>query len=88
MDGLPRDFSTNPSLAAIASLLDEEDEKLDVEGNECKALPANRGGGKVRRIPMRSKRKQGRPYESRERKDDSKKPSVGEAHLFLKMWKL
>lgn len=87
MDGLPSDFSTNPSLAALASLLDEE-------GSECKSKPNEKseensyeddvgqlGGGKVARRKTASIRS--RPYPK-----NKKKTSMGEAQLFMKMWKL
>lgn len=89
MDGLPNDFSTNPGLAAIATLLVEESDESVPKKKEYEAPPTRAGGGKVRRTPARSRRKDGRPYDSRERQgSDTKAVSVGEAHLFLKMWKL
>jgi hypothetical protein len=90
MDGLPSDFSTNPGLAAIASLFDEESEDSVAPKKKEYETPSTRvGGGKLRRTPARSKRKNdGRPYQNRQRKSDTKATSVGETHLFLKMWKL
>jgi hypothetical protein len=88
MEGLPSDFSTNPALAAIASLLDEgECNDVALKEKEYKVPSARAGGGKVRRSPARSRRKEGRPYGDTKHKDD-KPVSVGEANLFLKMWKL
>lgn len=92
MDGLPSDFSTNPGLAAIASLL-EEDESNDNAVHtkkEYEEPPTRSGGGKIRRTPARSNRKDGRPYNTRAHGegDTPKETSVGETHLFLKMWKL
>lgn len=93
MDGLPTDFSSNPSLAAIASLLEDEDsDDVTPKTKEYKALPTREGGGKVRQTPVRSKRRnEGRPYSSsehRKRRANDNKATVGEANLFLKMWKL
>jgi len=87
MDGLPTDFSTNPGLAAIASLLDEESDEVATK-REYDAPPTMAGGGKVRRKPARCKRKDGRPYDMRHRESKAKAASIGETHLFLKMWKL
>ena len=90
MEGLPSDFSSNHSLAAIASLLEEEDDDEDAtpKKKEYEAPSTRVGGGKVRRTPARARRKEGRPYSEKKRKDDNKAVSVGEANLFLKMWKL
>jgi hypothetical protein len=87
MEGLPSDFSSNPSLAAIASLLGEEDDATS-KNKEYEAPSIKVGGGKVRRMPARARRKKGRPYSDKKRKDDNEAVSVGEANLFLKMWKL
>jgi hypothetical protein len=91
MEGLPADFSKNPHLAALASLL-EEDEKDDdeearqVESKKEGAAP-QAGGGKVRSVKTRQRRK-AVPYPQNVKKPAKKEASVGEAHLFLKMWKL
>jgi len=111
MDKLPRDFATNPHLAAIASLLDEEDDEEESENNtnsnegghllsssiQCSTpIP---GGGKVG-VSSAKRGKHSGPNSSRTsrsyqpypaQKDAKKKPkkaSVGEAQLFLNMWKL
>ena len=88
MEGLPSDFSTNAGLAAIASLLDEDPVEVVTKKIDHEAPPIKSGGGKLRRTPMRSRRKEGRPYKARGNEGATKKASVGEAHLFLKMWKL
>jgi len=87
MEGLPSDFSSNPSLAAIASLLEEEDDAIPKK-KDYEAPSTIVGGGKVRRMPSRARRKEGRPYSDKTRNDDNETVSVGEANLFLKMWKL
>jgi len=90
MDGLPSDFADNPGLAAIASLLEEDEEENkakkksnlnddDDEGNVCLI-----GGGKTSKI---KKKNRSTPYSFKGKKKESK-PSIGEAQLFLKMWKL
>ena len=131
MSGLPSDFASNPSLAAIASLLGDEEYDSDVDirkvrkrglraedgesktvsgggaaaaGKATAAATANLrvGGGKIggagaaRRNNNKSgsRKKSGahhRPYPTTEGKKEGEgkqKASVGEAQLFLNMWKL
>jgi hypothetical protein len=120
MTGLPMDFSTNPQLAALASLLndddsdDDDDDKDGVGGNKKSdqdkrldgggggagrfkrdIMPTPRSGGKVRMEKSRSiRRSQGAPYAKptpalkEETKKKKEKASLGEAQLFLNMWKL
>jgi hypothetical protein len=112
MDGLPSNFKTNPSLAAIASLLTESDEDYDnmkkqiIEEKECNSdsISASKtkmkvelkpGGGKVQRKQCRRKggsSSSSSPYSkdgnTKKRKEDKKTASLGEAQLFLNMWKL
>jgi hypothetical protein len=85
MNGLPADFSTNPSLAALASLLDDNSDETSPESKERETPVAQVGGGKVQRKPSRSKRKDGPYKRERSAKDGA---TIGEASLFLKMWKL
>ena len=94
MDGLPTNFAENKSLAAIASLLnDEEDDYSDTKKQTAKKedsimskVELKSGGGKVKR---KSRRKQG-PYNKDKKKvqNDKKAASVGEAQLFLNLWKI
>lgn len=107
MDGLPTNFKTNPSLAAIASLLNESDEDYDnmkkqiIEEKECNSdsisasekkmkVELKSGGGKVQRKQFRQKGSS--PYSkdgnTKKRKEDKNTASLGEAQLFLNMWKL
>lgn len=132
MSGLPSDFASNPSLAAIASLLGDEeyDSDVDIRKVRRKGLRAKDGdsktvsgggaaaaagkataaatakprvgGGKVggagaaRRNNNKSgsRKKSGahhRPYptaEGQKEGEGKQKASVGEAQLFLNMWKL
>ena len=134
MSGLPSDFASNPSLAAIASLLGDEeyDSDVDIRKVRRKGLRADDGGsktvsgggaaaaaaaaaGKVAAATARPRvgggkvggagaarrnnnksgsRKSGahhRPYPTTEGKKEGEgkqKASVGEAQLFLNMWKL
>lgn len=85
MDGLPADFSTNPSLAALASLLNDNSDETSPKSKECETSMPQSGGGKVQRKPSRSKRKDGPYKRERSAKDGA---TVGDASLFLKMWKL
>ncbi|KAI2497743.1 hypothetical protein MHU86_16738 [Fragilaria crotonensis] len=100
MDGLPKDFSTNVHLAALASLMNDEVVENDDGDDESKQKPKSvasngttqsittkKGGGKVdRRSQVRNKR-QGVPY-SKPTTTKTPAASLGEAQLFLKMWSL
>lgn len=97
MDGLPSDFSTNPALAALASLLEETDDdtssaessrKVEARRKEVNSVESNFGGGKAKRVKSReSRRSSAAPYRKRhDRKTTENKASVAEASLFLKMW--
>lgn len=83
MDGLPSDFACNPQLAAIASLMEGGDFKEESEA-DIKSMPKE-GGGKVRR-QHRKHSKKSNPYVKPEKKKNQ--TSLGEAQLFLNMWKL
>lgn len=84
MVGLPKDFSVNPSLAALASLLDDSgDEKHPPEEKKGREVVLKPGGGKLRAIKSRNARKAA-PY----RAPKKTTASMGEAQLFMKMWKL
>ena len=94
MDGLPSDFAKNKSLAAIASLLDDGSDNIDAEHQISKKedvalskVELKSGGGKV----QRSRRRKGTsPYNKEKKKGDKDKKaaSIGEAQLFLNMWKI
>ena len=83
MDGLPSDFASNPQLQAIASLMEGGDYKEESEA-DIKAMPKE-GGGKLRR-QHRKHSKKSNPYVKPEKKKNQ--TSLGEAQLFLNMWKL
>jgi hypothetical protein len=98
MEGLPTDFASNPQLAAIASLLEEDDDNDDdKEGKQHESRDTNNrkqpsvvlgtvGGGKARRTRRRN---QSTPYPATATETKSKnKTSLGEAQLFLNMWKI
>jgi hypothetical protein len=94
MDGLPSDFRTNPQLAALASLLDDEDEddgdaengKTPLVSLRSSTRRPHAGGGKAR-SEHRGARMMSSPYQLPD-KPKPKKATIGEAHLFMKMWKL
>jgi len=97
MDGLPSDFSTNPALAALASLLEKtDDDPSPVESSnkvkEIKSVESNSGGGKAKRVKSRKSRQSTAAAPYRKRHDSKRttdtKATVAEASLFLKMWKL
>eukprot|EP00584_Thalassiosira_punctigera_P023031 CAMPEP_0172553776 /NCGR_PEP_ID=MMETSP1067-20121228/51663_1 /TAXON_ID=265564 ORGANISM="Thalassiosira punctigera, Strain Tpunct2005C2" /NCGR_SAMPLE_ID=MMETSP1067 /ASSEMBLY_ACC=CAM_ASM_000444 /LENGTH=146 /DNA_ID=CAMNT_0013342007 /DNA_START=99 /DNA_END=539 /DNA_ORIENTATION=+ len=91
MEGLPSDFASNAGLAAIASLLDDDGEEKKGEITKKKHLESTihlkSGGGKVKKT---SKLNNPSPYNKRKNKDEKKnrKASLGEAQLFLNMWKI
>lgn len=94
MDGLPSNFAENKSLAAIASLLNEEDDEddakqknADKEDGLMSKVELKSGGGKVQR---KIRRKGSSPYNKDKKKGQNgkKAASVGEAQLFLNMWKI
>ena len=86
MDGLPNDFSSNPQLAALASLINDDDEGSDISNRAVAVTNQQGGGGKVARKSQRRAQRQDAPY----LKPTKKVPaaSLGEAQLFLKMWSL
>lgn len=81
MEGLPSDFSSNSKLAAIASFLNS-----DSDNESEKPLSAS-GGGKVKKRMNKKYTNKNSPYTKIEKKS-SKSASIGEAQLFLSMWKM
>ena len=106
MQGLPRDFATNPQLAALASLMnnDDEESESDSESDDKKIIGADSltvveqppqpslGGGKVPSAKKKSRvQRSHRPYSNPKKKNIKKKSTdatIGEAQLFMNMWKL
>mmetsp|Transcript_11637 Transcript_11637/g.21765 ORF Transcript_11637/g.21765 Transcript_11637/m.21765 type:complete len:151 (+) Transcript_11637:1-453(+) len=100
MDCLPADFSTNPKLSALASLLNDEDFiEDDGKNNRKKQVSAststrpvvsNAGGGKVRnRQSTRAMATKATiPYLIPQKSKETRQTSMGEAQLFLKLWKI
>lgn len=103
MDGLQSNFAQNAALAALASLLDEDENDEETDNKKTFAQLASSpaatnlnksGGGKAKKIATR--RAKYSPYsrgkEGEGRKEDEEKPkqgaTLGEAQLFLSMWKL
>jgi len=86
MDGLPSDFASNPQLAAIASLMDDGDYKEECEA-DIKTMPKE-GGGKVRRQHRKHSKKSNPYIKPEKKKNKNRQTSLGEAQLFLNMWKL
>lgn len=121
-EGLPSDFASNTKLAAIASLLNDdnsdnvnsenEDEMNlleDTNGmlqpnkilqsrnrdniNSCRSTkdaPMTVAGGGKARQNKRRQRKAGAPYDNKRhtKSSSAKTASVGEAQLFLNLWKI
>ena len=97
MDGLPKDFQSNPHLAAIASLLDDEetsttDDKKTPHDFHTNPPPPSKSRGREARAKSRSLRRIAisSPYQPAvaTKPSTDKAPSLGEAQLFLNMWKL
>jgi hypothetical protein len=89
MDSLPSNFASNAGLAAIASLLNEvsDNDNTEREKPRTSEIKVTAGGGKT------TKRRTGMgrhsPYKSPNGKSDAKKQTtVGEAQLFLSMWRM
>jgi len=94
MEGLPKDFTTNPSLSALATLFhndsdeDERKEPNKKERRKCspeKNITCGGGGGKVSRRNISRSKHRSKPYYTVPKKS---KTTLGEMQLFLKMWKM
>jgi hypothetical protein len=107
MDGLPHDFSSNPALAAIASLMNDVTEPTDRPGERVKSKPkqlVSKRKDKTKYKPYsRNNRTMGHPSSAKNHLDvendtiatnsdsqnnNNAETTIGEASLFLKMWKL
>jgi hypothetical protein len=97
MDGLPSDFSSNPALAALASLLEEDGASHDAPSQEKRSSSTTGGSGrKLRRIssqPTSSGRDEASPLTDPSQpvtqpNEATKETTIGEAALFVKLWKL
>lgn len=109
MEGLPRDFSTNPALAALASLLDDGNTCAD-NNTDTATKSSSRRQKKEEKIAMK-RHHQSRKFRSKSKiknmkhastsesmgqdnrsngnsSSNSSSASIGEASLFLQMWKL
>lgn len=95
MDRLPQDFASNPHLAAIASLL-EDDPDVDPVVTDEKVVSVvqqpfpKRAGGKIARSKSNREQRRAEPYSTsgKGKKEASSKTTTGDVQLFLKMWKL
>ena len=114
MDGLPLDFSTNPALAAIASLMNDNDNdgtpvvastkkpstnQAIIKRNErTKYKPYIKSNRKTKATPEKciddaatsnmQVCDKGATNYSRNTREKTSMTTIGEASLFLKMWKL
>ena len=105
MDGLPSNFAEHSGLAAIASLLHDE-EGRETESAQTEEEPSwvndnslstnvltAVGGGKVKSSLRRGHSRKATnkvksPYPTQSKKTPTKKATLGEAQLFLNMWKI
>ena len=91
MDGLPSDFASNDGLAAIACLLNDDGEEEGGEISKNKQQPTTvhlkAGSGKVKKTRVRNNHS---PYHKNKNNNekDKKMATIGEAQLFLNMWKI
>ena len=87
---MPTNFSSNAGLAAIASLIYDDDSGGEVKEEKSKKNNANiynSGGGKMKLRKHDNDRHT--PYRPKKNKNElGKKSSLGEAQLYLSMWKL
>ena len=95
MDGLPSDFAQNSALTAIASLINDDDDfKDDIKKSSShfhlSTGKLKSGGGKIKMTGNKRNNRHS-PYS----KDDTgatikgeKKATLGEAQLFLGLWKI
>jgi len=103
MDGLPSNFAEHPGLAAIASLIQEEERMEDTtnlqqENNTQTSIAAtfsSSGGGKAKsnqRRPFTRKMKSNTsPYPTsttRTSRENRRTATLGEAQIFLNLWKI
>lgn len=93
MTGLPSNFKNNSALVAIASFLDHDidvtDEKNIKKTEESTKIAPVAGGGKLRRNPRQHSRHSRSPYKTPiKKKKAERKATLGEAQLFLNMWKI
>lgn len=105
MDGLQSNFAQNTALAALASLLDDDDADRYKETDNRKAATPSKatthvnksGGGKASKImerrgnnfsPYSKGKEDGLRKEDGDKKEKKKGATLGEAQLFLNMWKL
>lgn len=96
MQSLPADFGSHPALAALASLIttdeDEDDQPplpyvvISAAPSPAVAIPV--GGGKAS-VPKSRTRRRSEPYPKPNAKPkNAKQTTIGEAQLFLSLWKL
>ena len=101
MQSLPANFGSHPALAALASLIDtDEDENhqpplpyVVIESNPSPSVVSfpTAGGGKAR-VPKSRTRRRSEPYPkpktTQPNRNDKPATTLGEAQLFLSLWKL
>eukprot|EP00565_Helicotheca_tamesis_P003459 CAMPEP_0185732238 /NCGR_PEP_ID=MMETSP1171-20130828/15484_1 /TAXON_ID=374046 /ORGANISM="Helicotheca tamensis, Strain CCMP826" /LENGTH=124 /DNA_ID=CAMNT_0028401681 /DNA_START=153 /DNA_END=527 /DNA_ORIENTATION=+ len=87
MEGLPKDFTKNTGLAALASLLEEDDSSKDNSKSDRSPPQPSVGGGKLRKGSRNRSTSRHQPYRKKSSKEN-RASSMGEAQLFLSMWKI
>lgn len=94
MDGLPSDFAENSALAAIASLINDDDDFKDDNKKSSSRFhlltgELKSGGGKIKSTGSKRNTRHS-PYskETGTTIKGEKNATLGEAQLFLGMWKI
>jgi hypothetical protein len=92
MEGLPTDFASNPQLAAIANLLedneDEDDSNRKIIKQQAPHQAGKAGGGKIRSKSRYQRQTSPYPKPPQSNNKPKHQATMGEAQLFLNLWKL
>lgn len=97
-DGLPVNFQAQSALLALASLAEGNDEDADAHlkrnNGKRKVAKASAGGRKGKKMsPYRSHqagqmRRQAKEQRHQKKKTEEKSATLGEAQMFMSMWKI
>ncbi|KAL3822491.1 hypothetical protein ACHAXA_002509 [Cyclostephanos tholiformis] len=92
MEGLPSDFQQNIALAAIASLIgdnvSDEEFKDKKKGSHLITSDVKSGGGKAKKMCKRIIHSPYSKENGAENNGKKESTTLGEAQLFLNMWKI
>ena len=93
MDGLPSHFAQNSALAAIASLIDDDASGEEFKGarkksSQSSTVDLKSGGGKVKKTGKRNNHSPFSKEKGRRNNGGKMSTTLGEAQLFLNLWKI